>query len=303
MLSFPTDYFQEEVRDGFTIEAMMKCAWAAQLEVLEVIKDICKKNNIKYFADWGTLLGAIRHKGFIPWDDDMDIGMLRPDYDRFIEVCMKEGTLPGTYSLNSIYTRDDYDTVFARILNARTVSYSSERLINFHGCPYAVGIDIFPLDTLPASPQEQNEFFDKFNIAFNSACHYPNTPDEILELIPSIESLFNLSFNKECLRYELLVLADKISRTYVQKPYPTVTHLFSPKAKNIICNRSWFDEVEEVPFETTTIAIPKGYHKILTALYGDYMTPVKGGAGHDYPFYKKQYNELVEYFVKLKQQA
>ena len=86
MLEFDKDFFEKEERCGFTIEPMMKSVWAAQLEVLEKIDRICKENGIKYFADWGTLLGAVRHKGFIPWDDDMDICMLRPDYLRFIQV-------------------------------------------------------------------------------------------------------------------------------------------------------------------------------------------------------------------------
>ena len=80
MLTFDDSYFLGETRDGFYIEPMMKCAWAAQLEVMCVIKQICEKYDIPYFAYYGTLLGTIRHKGFIPWDDDMDICMLRKDY-------------------------------------------------------------------------------------------------------------------------------------------------------------------------------------------------------------------------------
>lgn len=92
MLTFDDSYFLGETRDGFYIEPMMKCAWAAQLEVMCVIKQICEKYDIPYFAYYGTLLGTIRHKGFIPWDDDMDICMLRKDYQRFLEVTL--GSLP-----------------------------------------------------------------------------------------------------------------------------------------------------------------------------------------------------------------
>ena len=86
MLSFSDKYFDGEVRDGFFIESKMKRAWAAQLEVLDEIRRICQANNIRYFADWGTLLGAVRHQGFVPWDDDLDICMLRDDYNRFLEI-------------------------------------------------------------------------------------------------------------------------------------------------------------------------------------------------------------------------
>ena len=79
----PDDFLEGEIRNSFYVESMMKKVWAAQLEVLNEIDRICKKHNITYFADWGTLLGTVRHKGFIPWDDDMDITMKRQDYIKF----------------------------------------------------------------------------------------------------------------------------------------------------------------------------------------------------------------------------
>ena len=86
MAEFPESYFKGEEKEGFYVEEMMKRAWAAQIEVLELIDRICKEYEIPYFADWGTLLGTIRHKGFIPWDDDIDIVMKRDDYNRFLRI-------------------------------------------------------------------------------------------------------------------------------------------------------------------------------------------------------------------------
>ena len=79
---FEKEYFEDEVRDGFYVPAQMKHAWAAQLEVLNDIDKACTENEIQYFAEWGTLLGAVRHHGFIPWDDDMDIKQLCKYFNR-----------------------------------------------------------------------------------------------------------------------------------------------------------------------------------------------------------------------------
>ena len=89
-MEFPQNYFCAEVRDDFEIPAMMKRAWAAELEVLSVIADVCERHHLQYFADYGTLLGAVRHKGFIPWDDDIDICMLREDYGFCRRNCRRD---------------------------------------------------------------------------------------------------------------------------------------------------------------------------------------------------------------------
>ena len=94
-MNVPESFFKGEIRNSFYVEKLMKKVWAAQLEVLHDVDMLCKKHNIQYFADYGTLLGAVRHKGFIPWDDDMDISMKREDYTKFCEIAQKE--LAGTY--------------------------------------------------------------------------------------------------------------------------------------------------------------------------------------------------------------
>ena len=145
-LDFPLSYFQGEVREGFYISTMMKRYFASQLKVLSLVAQICEKYNIAWYADCGTLIGAVRHGGFVPWDDDLDICMLRDDWERFFEIAAKE--LPEGFQVLTIDREPEYEQLIGRIVNAHSIDIGPERMRDFFGCPYTVGIDIFPLDGL-----------------------------------------------------------------------------------------------------------------------------------------------------------
>ena len=147
-------YYPGEWREGFYVESKMRCAWAAEIEVLLEIDRICKKYGLTWYASHGTLLGAVRHKGFVPWDDDLDITMKRPDYMRFLEVAQDE--LPEEWILlHSTGKKVEWEQPIARVVNADTYSLKFDRMKRFHGCPYIVGVDIFPLDYFPSDPDEE----------------------------------------------------------------------------------------------------------------------------------------------------
>ncbi|MCM1542993.1 MAG: LicD family protein [Blautia sp.] len=287
MLDFPAEFFHEEVRSDFRVEEMMKRVWAAQLEVLVVVEQVCAQNGLRYFADWGTLLGAVRHKGFIPWDDDMDICMLRGDYDKFLAAAEKE--LPDEYRILDLNTNIEWDEVFARIINSDTVSYSEERLGKFHGCPYSVGIDIYPLDELPEDPQLERCHTELFSTVFSCACLYAKEPSEVMEILPDLEKLCNIKFDRsKNIRHQLFQLADAIGKEYHNSESPIITHMVNHAKKGLIMRKEWFEKTVYLPYEYFAIPAPSNYDAVLTAQFGDYMTPVRYAADHDYPFYKKQ---------------
>ena len=98
----PDGFLNEEVRCGYTVTKQMKEVWAVELDMLEKLLSVCKKHDIKIFASGGTMLGAVRHQGFIPWDDDIDMMMFRDDYEKLCKVAQEEFEYP--YFFQTEYT-------------------------------------------------------------------------------------------------------------------------------------------------------------------------------------------------------
>lgn len=302
MSTIPSTYYNSEIRSDFFIEEKMKRAWAAQIEVLEEIKRICHKHNIAFFADWGTLLGAVRHKGFIPWDDDLDIGMLRNDYNKFLNVAPLE--LSNFFELKSIYNNHLHDNVTARIITGQFMNFSKEYLQKFHGCPYIVGIDIYPIDYIPKDIDKMNEQIKLINLILTTASSIPTQPpysDDVINLASKLEQMFNIKFNKQnSLFHELKKLFDMVSQIYTISDSCEVCSMI-----DLACGWDFHIPIEcymssiEMPFEYTTIPVPTGYDNILKTEFGEnYMTPIQCSSSHDYPFYKKQEQALKEVIEK-----
>ena len=298
-MHFDPSYFEAEERNGFHITSMMKRAWAAQLEVLEQIDIICKRHDIMYYAEWGTLLGAIRHRGFIPWDDDIDIGMLRKDYVRFLHYAKKE--LPEEYNLINVYDHN-HDQLIVRINNSKSIRLDNEFLMKYHSCPYVVGIDLFINDYIPKEKSEEELQLSLISSVF---CLNRKWDDEELSetekmnSLHEIEELCNITFTDDKpIKQQLMMLCDRLCAMYWDTDAEEITYMLKLVGNpNYRFPISDFEFTIEVPFENTMMPIPIAYDKVLKMEYGDnYMTPLQGGSSHEYPFYNKQKPELMKFF-------
>ena len=293
---FDDGYFREETREGFVIAEDMKRAWAAQLEVLEEVKRVCGILGIKFFADWGTLLGAVRHHGFIPWDDDMDIAMLRKDYMRFLSEAPV--LLEKYYEIKSVYNDPEDDTIKARIINGRHICFEPDFLAKFHGCPYVVGIDIFPVDNITDDKRALDKQIESLRFLLRTAESVPEKGPygaEVLELMKKIEKTFGIPVNyNNRLKHELKKIYDVVCSLYHDENSAEVCSMIDfAEGWDYHAKKEWYGDICELSFENTTIPVPEGYDGLLQIKYGkDYMTPRNVGSSHDYPFYKSQIEEL-----------
>ena len=284
-------FFEAEEREGFFVSSMMKRYWAAQLKVLSDVARVCKKHNIRWFADCGTLLGAVRHGGYIPWDDDLDICMLRHDWLRFFEVAKAE--LPKEYCVINLDLEKDFDLLLGRVVNSHAIELDSGHLKEFFGCPYSVGIDIFPLDGL-FDDEEKEE--SRRSLASDVKKAYDlvgsgklDTP-ECKNLLSDIEKRSHTTLHRNSGLYrELLLLTEKL---YRMCPSDKATHIalmpFWVSHHDHRYSCGMFRDTILLPFEYIDIPVPAKYNEVLKIEYGEYMTIHKGGGVHEYPVYKDQ---------------
>lgn len=298
MIHIDKSFYEDETREGFFVESKMKRYWAAQIEVLEEIRRICNKHNIPFWAEWGSLLGAVRHQGFIPWDDDLDIGMLRDDWFRFMEIAPNE--LGEWFELKNIYNDVTQDNCIARVITGRHMNFDEDYLERFHYCPFSVGIDIFPIDYIPREDVKKEQLIDLVHLLMTTAhslsCEPPYTKDDY-EIAAKIEELTGLKVNWENrLFHEIKKMVDIVSSTYGPDDGDEVCSMMRlQRGQDYHVPKESYSRAIEMPFEYTTIPVPVGYDEILKLKYGDdYMTPKNIGGGHEYPVYKEQEEALKD---------
>ena len=305
-LDFNLDFFEAETRDGFYIEPLMKNAWAAQLELLDYVGKVCQENGIRYFVDWGSLLGAVRHKGYVTWDDDIDIGMLREDYRRFCEVIYDYNDI----KLCNEYSSPEWGEHAARITTQTEMTIQRSDIKAHRGFAFPVGLDVFVVDYVPDDEnlrKEQKYTLNQIaaaNITRKWLAEHEFSDDEYANhfmqycyLIEWIEDNCGMKFSQKYpTNQELLILIDEVIGMYGPDDCNMVTQgdCYLSRENYLISAEAYAENIM-VPFENIMVPIPVGYDEILRAKYGDeYMTPVNTGAGHGYPFYNAFVRELFD---------
>lgn len=303
-MEFLDSYFEDEVREGFYVPSLMKRAWAAQMELLEVVQNICDKHQIPLYAEWGTLLGAVRHKGRIPWDDDIDMCMLREDYEKFSKVIDAE--LPEDCWFIDFHRTKDVNLMLGRVMNSKFHVVEGELLEKYHGFPYVVGIDIFWMDSLPKDAAVRKKYQDQINLIYRVllALQYEEcaskkmTRDEMEYHICQVEKMCGVSIQRNVsLREQLADLLEK--RTWEmgrQKSSGEITNVYLWR-KNAYYHlpKEVYQTETYIPFENTKIRVPDRYEEILAKKYGEnWKTPIRVGGLHDYPSYAKQQEFLKD---------
>lgn len=316
MLEFLGDFFDQEVKHGFYIDVTMKTLWAAELEVLQKVAEICDRHGITWYAAYGTLLGAVRHGGFVPWDDDMDIWVKRKDYNRLVQILPME--LPQGYLVRCSLAEEKYDQFHTCVNSGSGINMNSEWLEQYHGCPFTVGLDIFPLDYLPRD--EKDRFLQENLFSVVSHCALlagaiqsaekegmeekkRSTKAEILEGVRYLEEDCGIQINRQFIENEdweqavseLWKWANYFAMMYDEEESDYLVQYMDyirwPSKK---FHKEYFTETYGASFENFLLPVPCGYEQILHRIYGVYEKIVKKTGTHEYPYYARQLRWLRE---------
>lgn len=293
-LQLPENFLSEEIRHGHLVTSHMKEIWAVELDLLNEFIRVCNKYGLKYWADGGTLLGAIRHQGYVPWDDDIDIIMMRPDYDRLCSVASTEFTHPYFFQTSSI----EADCTFhhAKLRNSNTTGLRETKRTKKYN--QGIWIDILPLENLPDDTVDFNEYIHQLQQLQEEQFRYAN-------FVTDFKHKTDKGFSK-CLKHELKHLY-YFTKYYFKPGYSNqsickeidkalssckdnntrrianMSIIWSTIPRQFYWQRDWFDGYREEQFEFITISIPARGEEILNRLYGDWHKFVKGESLHSEP--------------------
>ena len=275
-------FFMEENRQGYTVTSETKKIWAVELDLLNEFSIVCEKHNLRWFVHAGSLLGAVRHKGFIPWDDDIDVVMPRADYEKLCLIGPQEFAFPYFYQTEG--TDRFFCRNFARIRNSQTTAIQTwEKVFNY---PYNQGIfiDIFPMDNLPDDMEQRKQYYDEVGYYHSMSWqmrnyvyffHQDKSVDTATRLKRYGKHLLYKYVQRKRRNYlNYLDKCDELLQMYNTTDTNYVGESVLPPLGRWEWKREWVEEVEWVPFEMLKVPVPVGYEECLKSGFGkDWRTP------------------------------
>ena len=284
-MAFVKDLYRDEIRDGWLVMSDMKKVWNRQLEIWAEVDRICRKHNLTYWAAYGTLLGAARHGGFIPWDKDMDLCLMRPEYDRFCAVLDDE--LNG--ELFEIKHKTFNITCVSHVMTTSLESnyglyWDDAGRIN--DTPQGMAIDVYALDIAPDGTDESILAFEAMQEVMAAVTdisqiykmtHFKKDGRLVVD-IETLREIAALPFKQrltELQRYTHALWSQSSEVGYYDRML--AKFFFDQSISERPFRKEWFDETIYLPFETIELPAPSGYEKVLTRRYGDWRTPVDDG--------------------------
>jgi len=298
-MDLPENYYEDEVREGFYVPSLMKRNWAAGVEVLLEIDKICNKYGLQWFLCFGTLLGAIRHRGYVPWDDDLDIMMKRKDFNEFKK---HKDELPEGYVIVSVQDTEDYDSLMASVNNERSALLSPDVTTKYHSFPYNVGVDVYMLDEASDDIQEDTERIE----LIHSLLELENTlrNAELSDRIGIIEDYtvkYGIQFDiKKSIVHQIFENIDITSSRFCGKEtqYLVYMYLYMYHGTSIF-DAELFKRSIRVRFERAMLPVSPYYDLLLRESYGNYNDIVKGYSMHEYPVYIKWEKQVQDLGAKI----
>lgn len=237
------------------------------LEMLKEIRRVCDENGIRYFLYRGTFLGAVRHKGFIPWDDDMDVAMLRSDYEKFCEIAPQK--LSDEYCFQNWHTDRDYAHPFGKVRKRGTVYVEAKcRRLPENG----FYIDIYPIDFAPESPKQQHKLHRKLLHLYRiklMKCRYTPWKEENQTIWK--KRIGYLVYQTAALLVSHQWLVKTFEETALSMPESGILYEQSALPRVPHFQREWCENLAEYAFADTSFLGPEDYDAFLSSLYGNYM--------------------------------
>ena len=285
-IELPEGYLDEEIRDGFTVTTERKKVWAVELDLLAQVVRVCDKYGITVFADAGTMLGAVRHKGFIPWDDDIDLVVSRSDYEKLCEVAPREFKYP--YFFQTEETDPGSGRGHAQLRNSETAGILRKEQEVRYTFNQGLFIDIFPYDNVPDDPEDRAELIYKIEELRNRSVsyaklYYSKNPGigyrwYAAHALQILIKIFHVKYDNKYFRE-----MEKTKLAYRDKETLHIANLYrlwADDPESCVWKKEWYKEAIEVPFEFITIKIPAGYKEYLTKTYGEWQKFVVGSSDH-----------------------